>query len=83
MRLQKYLADAGIASRRKCEEYITQGRVRINGVTATLGQSVSYGDSVEFDGKIVSEPTSNRIVIMLNKPRGVLSTCSDPSEVGS
>lgn len=80
MRLQKYMADAGIASRRKCEEYITQGRVRINGVTATLGQSVSYGDFVEFDGKAVSEPTSNRVVIMLNKPRGVLSTCSDPSD---
>lgn len=78
VRLQKYLADAGIASRRACEELIVAGRVRVNGETALLGSSVDETqDCVELDGKKV-ELVSERIVLMLNKPRGVVCTADDP-----
>ena len=53
MRLQKYLADAGIASRRKCEEIISAGRVKVNGHVAVLGSSVEPEDSVTLDDKPV------------------------------
>ena len=79
MRLQKYMADAGIASRRKCEEYIAEGRVTVNGEIAAIGKTVEDGDVVEFDGQVIT-PAEKHVVIMLNKPRGVLSTCSDPSD---
>ena len=78
MRLQKFMAEAGIASRRACETYIEQGRVTVNGAEARLGTCVTPGvDHVAFDGKPVVQETK-RVVIMLNKPRGVLCTSSDP-----
>lgn len=77
MRLQKYLADAGVASRRASEALIAAGRVTVNGVVASVGQAVEAGDSVALDGKPVM-PAAERIVLMLHKPRGVVSTASDP-----
>lgn len=78
LRLQKYLAEAGIASRRASEELITAGRVRVNGETATLGMSVDPEvDVVLFDGKPVKQE-EELITIMLNKPKGVVSTSDDP-----
>ncbi len=78
MRLQKYLADAGIASRRKCEELIAQGRVCVNGVAAQIGMSVDENaDEVTLDGKKVAIE-ERRVVIMLNKPIGMVSTANDP-----
>ena len=77
MRLQKFMADAGGASRRKCEEYIIAGRVKVNGEVAELGCSVEAGDRVELDGELL-EAASEMVVIMLNKPQGVVCTCSDP-----
>lgn len=68
MRLQKYLADAGIASRRKCEEIISAGRVKVNGHVAVLGSSVEPEDSVTLDDKPV-RPADERIVIAFNKPK--------------
>ena len=65
MRLQKYLADAGIASRRKCEEIISAGRVKVNGHVAVLGSSVEPEDSVTLDDKPV-RPADERIVIALS-----------------
>lgn len=77
MRLQKYLADCSVASRRKAEEYILSGRVKVNGnVVKTLGTTVSPGDKVEFDGKTVS-PGPKKVYIALYKPKGVVSTASD------
>ena len=80
IRLQKFMADCGIASRRKCEELITAGLVSVNGETAVIGTCVDpETDKVEYDGKILGQsPNSNKVVIMLNKPRGVVSSCSDP-----
>jgi len=77
MRLQKFLAHAGIASRRKAEELITQGRVFVNGVRIKdLGVKVSSSDVIEVDGKIV-KPEERKVYIMLNKPVGYVSTVKD------
>lgn len=75
-RLQKYLARAGIASRRKAEELIVAGRITVNGETVTeLGAQVQPGDAVWFDGKPV-EPEKLEYHL-LNKPAGVISAVSD------
>lgn len=77
MRLQKYLALCGVASRRAAEKYITDGRVKVNGVTITeLGTKVSLKDKVTFDGKDVALE-EKKVYIALNKPTGVLSSASD------
>lgn len=77
-RLQKFMAEAGVASRRACEELIRQGRVTVNGETPSLGRSVEpEQDRVELDGKPVQKE-QRRTVILLYKPRGVVSTSSDP-----
>lgn len=77
-RLQKFLAHCGVASRRKAEEYITGGKVRVNGKIVTeLGTSVSPGDKVEVDGKPVSLE-KRKVYIMLHKPRGYVTTVNDP-----
>ena len=78
LRLQKYLAEAGIASRRASEELITSGRVQVNGAIATLGMSVDpETDIVLFDGKPVKQE-EELITVMLYKPKGVVSTSDDP-----
>ena len=77
MRLQKYLADAGIASRRASEAIIAAGRVKINGAVAQIGATVEESDVVLLDDRPVRE-AEERVVIMLHKPRGVVSTSNDP-----
>jgi 23S rRNA pseudouridine2605 synthase len=77
MRLQKYMANCGVASRRKSEELILQGRVRVNGNTVTeLGFKVESGDVVEFDDKRIS-PEEEMVYIVLNKPAGYVTTSDD------
>lgn len=77
-RLQKYLANSGIASRRKCEELILQGKVEVNGkIVAELGVKVDPDkDSIRFDGKEI-KPTKKLIYIVLNKPIGYVTTADD------
>ena len=77
-RLQKYLANCGIASRRKCEEYILQGKVKVNGQTVTeLGVKVnSEKDTIQFENKEVKQNTKN-IYILLNKPIGYVTTSDE------
>jgi 23S rRNA pseudouridine2605 synthase len=75
-RLQKFLARAGVASRRAAEELIVAGRVRVNGRPATLGQSVGPGDDVRVDGRPV-EVASRHVTFALHKPRGVVTSASD------
>jgi 23S rRNA pseudouridine2605 synthase len=78
MRIQRALARAGVASRRRAEELVSAGRVQINGVVAVTGQSVDPDrDVITVDGKSVSQPTGYHWLV-LNKPRGVLTTKSDP-----
>ena len=78
IRLQKFLADCGIASRRKCEELIEAGRVKVNGKTVELGFKVDpENDKVEFDGNLVSNTKKEFTYILLNKPIGVVTTADD------
>jgi pseudouridine synthase len=77
-RLQKILARAGVASRRKAEELIAAGLVTINGRVASLGDKADIAvDSVKVDGKRVPPPVPQRYLV-LNKPPGYVSTVSDP-----
>ena len=70
------MASCGVASRRASETIISAGRVTVNGQVATLGQSVSpLGDDVRVDGKSIA--TDNKVYIILNKPRGVMTTAKD------
>ncbi len=77
-RLQKYLAQCGVASRRKCEELILQGRVQINGVTVTeLGTKINpEKDKIKFDGKDIKQ-SQKLVYILLNKPIGYVTTADD------
>ncbi len=78
MRLQKFLAQAGVCSRRAAEELIRQGRVEVNGERAELGRSVDpAGDRVTLDSKPVSLQ-KQRLIIVLNKPARCVTTASDP-----
>lgn len=78
MRLQKYLAEAGVGSRRSCEELIAAGRVAVNGEVARIGCTVEPGhDAVTLDGLPVGAAESP-VVVLLHKPRGVVSTSDDP-----
>ena len=78
-RLQRYLARAGLGSRRSCEALIVEGRVRVNGRPAsTLGTKVSPGiDEVVCNGKRVA-PADSLVYLILHKPAGVLTSLSDP-----
>ena len=78
LRLQKYLADCGVASRRASEKLISDGRISVNGEIVTqMGFIVDEeNDEVKFDGRIV-KPVSRKIYIMLNKPAGYVTTVSD------
>jgi 23S rRNA pseudouridine2605 synthase len=78
MRIQRALARAGVASRRRAEELVAAGKVRINGVVATTGQSVDVDiDEITVDGKRITQPTGYHWIV-LNKPAGVLTSKSDP-----
>jgi 23S rRNA pseudouridine2605 synthase len=77
-RLHKILAHAGVASRRKAEEMIVEGRVQVNGKVITeLGAKASASDHIRVDGKLLQGPERQRY-FMLNKPRGYVTTVSDP-----
>src|SRR5579885_1710022 len=78
-RLQKILAHAGIASRRKAEELITAGRVSVNGKTVTeLGSKADLEtDKVKIDGRVLNE-SKHHLYIALNKPKNCVSTVHDP-----
>ena len=76
-RLQKIIAKAGIASRRKAEELIKEGRVFVNGKVAKLGDKADpYKDTVKVDGEII-KPLKKKVYILLNKPLGYVTTKSD------
>lgn len=77
-RLQKLLAGAGLCSRRQAETLLLQGRVRVNGQVARLGDRADpLRDRVELDGRPLPQRPS-ALTVLLHKPRGVLSSCHDP-----
>lgn len=78
MRLNKYIASCGAASRRGADTLISEGRVSVNGTCVSkLGTDIDENaDTVSIDGKVLCR-AENKVYIMLNKPKGVLCTCSD------
>ncbi len=80
IRLQKHLSQCGIASRRKAEELITQGKVRVNGRIASLGDKVDpKRDKVSVNGK-TAVTVNEKVYIMLHKPRGFVTTMKDEQD---
>lgn len=77
IRLQKFISQCGIASRRKAEEMILNGSVKVNGKTAVLGDKVTAEDKVFLKGKRIVMPKTKFRYIMLNKPRGFITTMND------
>ena len=77
MRINKYLADCGVASRRKCDELIAQGKVKVNGkVVRELGLDIKHTDVVLFENRAV-RPSVKRVYYKLHKPKGYVTTASD------
>lgn len=75
-RLHKFMAQCGIASRRKCEEYIVEGRVEVNGeIIRELGTKVTEADEVRVDGVVVQ--AERLLYVLMNKPKGVITTMDD------
>ena len=79
MRINKFLAEQGVASRRGSDVLVAEGRVRINGKTAVAGDNVEPSDVVELDGKILSHQVKYEYYL-LNKPKGYVCTVSDEKE---
>ena len=78
IKLQKYFTDCGILSRRAAEDAIERGAVRVNGEIATLGTRIAPSrDLVEYEGRILRPSAEEKICILLNKPRGYVTTLSD------
>jgi len=78
MRLNRYISDAGFCSRREADRYIAEGKVKINGQVAVLGQKVQPGDTVTVNGKPVTGGAPKKY-LALYKPRGIVCT-ADPRE---
>ncbi|WP_203333845.1 23S rRNA pseudouridine(2604) synthase RluF [Planococcus beigongshangi] len=74
MRINKFLSETGITSRRGADKYIEGGRVTINGAPAELGSKVQPGDEVRVDGRVIEQPEREYVYIALNKPVGITST---------
>lgn len=78
IRLNKFMANAGICSRREADEFIQQGLVKVNGVVVTeLGTKISHNDTVEYDERIVA--LERKTYILLNKPKDCVTTVDDPN----
>jgi 23S rRNA pseudouridine2605 synthase len=78
MRLQKILADRGLASRRKAEELILEGRVSINGQTAHIGDKANPDqDVIKLDGQRIAS-SAEKVYVLFNKPKNVVTTLADP-----
>lgn len=78
IRIQKMIADSGFCSRRKAEELISKGRVKLNGHPVKLGDKCGFKDLITIDGERLYMPKKkNFIYIMMNKPRGYVTTVSD------
>ncbi|MBT2569922.1 pseudouridine synthase [Planococcus sp. ISL-110] len=74
MRINKFLSETGITSRRGADKFIEAGRVTINSQPAELGSKVETGDSVRVDGKLIEQPKQQYVYLALNKPVGITST---------
>lgn len=81
IRIQKMIADSGYCSRRKAEELISKGKVKLNGHSVKLGDKCGFSDIITIDGERINMPRKkNFVYIMMNKPRGYVTTVSDELE---
>ncbi|MDD1358590.1 pseudouridine synthase [Metamycoplasma hyosynoviae] len=78
IRIQKYLSNKGVASRREVERLIEAKRIKINGRIAKLGDTVCESDQILLDSRKIETKTPEKIYILLNKPRAVICTRNDP-----
>ncbi|MDC8900066.1 pseudouridine synthase [Metamycoplasma hyosynoviae] len=78
IRIQKYLSNKGVASRREVERLIEAKRIKINGQIAKLGDTVCESDQILLDSRKIETKTPKKIYILLNKPRAVICTRNDP-----
>ena len=79
IRLNKFMANAGICSRREADEFIQQGLVTVNGnVVTELGTKITHSDTVEYDGKVVT--LESKCYVLLNKPKDCVTTSDDPGD---
>lgn len=76
IRLNKYLSDAGICSRREADRLVEDGKVFVDGEVAVMGMQIHPGQKVVCDGKMVSEK-EKPVFLIVNKPRGIVCTTSD------
>ena len=80
MRINKYIADAGVCSRRKADELIANGNVKINGITVKeMGVDVGRGDVVEVNGRVI-ETASKKVYVVVNKPVGMITSMDDEKD---
>ncbi|MGN1061699.1 MAG: pseudouridine synthase [Candidatus Scatosoma sp.] len=77
MRINKYLAEKGVASRRAADGMIAEGRITVNGKTAAIGMDVTENDEVKADGNLVAQGETKFAYYVMNKPKGVVCTMSD------
>ena len=77
MRLNKYLSETGICSRREADRLIASGKVLVDGKTACVGQQIAEGQEIILEGKKVSSDRSRLVLLIVNKPRGIVCTTSD------
>lgn len=80
-RIQKVMSQLGICSRRKAEEYMVQGRIKVNGKVVSLGEKCEMDDEISLDDKIVNaqkKDNQKKVYLAFNKPYDVVSTLSDP-----
>ena len=77
-RLQKVISNSGYTSRRKAEELITKGKVKVNGkIISELGIKVDTSDLIEVEGNVINDKEINKVYYLLNKPRGIITSTSD------
>ena len=77
MRINKFLAEKGVASRRRIDKLIAEGRIKVNGKVATLGEDVTEKDEIFVDENLVSQEETVYEYYLMNKPKGVLCTVAD------
>lgn len=77
MRINKFLAEKGVASRRRIDKLIEEGRIKVNGKVATLGEDVTEKDEIFVDENLVSQEETIYEYYLMNKPKGVLCTVAD------
>lgn len=77
MRINKFLAEKGVASRRAADEMIASGRITVNGKSAVIGMDVTESDEVKADGNLIAQGEAKLVYYVMNKPKGVVCTMSD------